>query len=361
MRSHVHDGPPRHSRPHIPDHKNTSGTTGKNDVIEHAALRERRLEIVAELARGLLGGASVHEVLEKLADPVCALADADLVLVTLPEGTHRIVDTASGLDVGLTLVLPISTADDRVRAVLEICRRAGREPFEPCVREAVGELGFDIARVLELADRRLDDERLRLYQDRERIARDLHDLVVQRLFGVCMGLAGLRNLSQDTDVTARVTKSIDELDDTIRQIRSTIFELHAEEVAAADAPLRHRVIREVDAARQILGFPAALRMEGLIDTDVPPYVGQHVIAVLREALANVARHAQARWVEVDIVVNDHVTIEIADDGLGPPDSVPRSGLDNLARRAEQLAGQFTVEPANPHGTGTRIRWSVPLR
>ncbi len=414
-------------------------------ALEHACetgrenLARRRLEIVAETARGLLGGASASDVLERVAEQTLALADADLVAVTLPDedGVHQIVEVAVGsraelvkglltvrqgsvsgevlrtgrakvftdaerpaetpavtttththapkttpltvvgssgiaasrfadLGVGPALVLPMSV-DGRVRGVLAVCRQAGREPFEPWINEAVAQLAHEVAQLSELSDHRLDDERVQLYQDRERIARDLHDLVVQRLFGVCMALEGVRNLSQRTDVAARIGQSIDDLDDTIRQIRSTIFALHIQQSAKADAPLRHRIIEEIDAARQVLGFSVALRMEGLIDTDVPPAIAEHVIAVLREALTNVARHAQARRVDVEIAVDDQAVIEIVDDGLGPPHSMHRSGLDNLARRAEQFGGSFTVEPARRHvpgrarGTGTRIRWQVPLR
>ena len=273
------------------------------------------------------------------------------------------------LGVGPALVLPMSH-DGRVRAVLAVCRRDGSDAFEPWVHDAVAQLAHETAQLFELAERRRDDEVVQLYQDRERIARDLHDLVVQRLFGVCMALEGVRNLSQRADVSARVGQSIDDLDDTIRQIRSTIFALQIQQSAKADAPLRHRIIEEIDAARQALGFSVALRMEGLIDTDVPPTVAEHVIAVLREALANVARHAQARRVQVEIAVDDRAVIEIVDDGLGPSAfSMHRSGLDNLARRAEQFGGSFIVEPVHRQGhgrgrgtgTGTRISWQVPLR
>jgi signal transduction histidine kinase len=182
-----------------------------------------------------------------------------------------------------------------------------------------------------------------------------------------MALEAVRNLPQRADVSARLGQSIGELDDTIRQIRSTIFALQVQQPAKAGAPLRHRIIEEIDAARQVLGFSVALRMEGLIDTDVPPPIGEHVIAVLREALANVARHAHARHVEVQIAVGDRAVIEIVDDGLGPPGSAHRSGLDNLARRAEQCGGSLTVDaarrpaPGRTRGVGTRIRWQVPLR
>ena len=405
-------------------------------ACEHgrATLARTRLEIVLDTARGLLGGVSMTEALERMAERVRTMADADLVAVTLPDedGVHQIVEVAVGsraelvkglltarqgsvsgevlrtgrarvftdaerpadtspavttttnpamngpagtagiaavrfaeLGVGPALLLPMST-DGRVRAVLAVCRHDGREPFEPWVHDAVAQLAHEVAEVFDLADRRLDDERVQLYQDRERIARDLHDLVVQRLFGVCMALEGVRNLSQRTDVATRIGQSIDELDDTIRQIRSTIFALQIQQSAKADAPLRHRIIEEIDAARQVLGYSVALRMEGLIDTDVPPAVAEHVIAVVRESLTNVARHAQARRVEVEITVDDRVVIEIMDDGLGPPASVHRSGLDNLARRAEEFGGSFTVEPVRRHvpgrgrGTGTRIRWQVPL-
>ncbi|HZU54280.1 MAG TPA: GAF domain-containing protein [Actinocrinis sp.] len=273
-------------------------------------------------------------------------------------------DRFAELGVGPALLLPMG-AEGRVRGVLAVCRRKGRAAFEPAIHASVAELARQAAQLLNLADRRLDDEWVQVYQDRERIARDLHDLVVQRLFGVCLSLEGARNRAQRGDVAERIGQSIDELDDTIRQIRSTIFALQAQGATRPGSPLRHRIIQEVDAARQVLGFSAALRMEGLIDTDVPPAVAENVIAVLREALANVARHAQARRVEVDVAVSDRVTIEIVDDGLGPPASLRRSGLANLARRAEQFAGELKVEPVHRGGsglgTGTRISWQVPLR
>ncbi len=390
---------------------------------EQAELERKRLAAIGGLAGGLLGGEPRSVALAALAERTRELADADLVTVTLPDedGVHQILEVAVGhraelvrgllsvregsatgevlrtgqaaifsgtgadsaageigggagagivadrfaeLGVGLALLLPMR-AEGAVRGVLGICRRDGRAGFEPMIRAAAAELSRQAAQLLDLADRRLDDERVQVYQDRERIARDLHDLVVQRLFGVCLALEGARNRAQRADVVERVSQSIDELDDTIRQIRSTIFALQAQGAARAGSPLRHRIIQEVDAARQVLGFSAALRMEGLIDTDVPPPVAENVIAVLREALANVARHAQARRVEVDIAVGDRVTIEIVDDGLGPPASLRRSGLANLARRAEQFSGALTVEPVHRGGsglgTGTRISWQVPLR
>lgn len=443
---HVHDGPPRHDRPHIPGRDSArapesielvdavlavAGEAESSAALRLAVEKAVRLEIVADTACALLGGASANEVLEQVAEQIRVLTDADLVTVTLPDddGVHQIVEAAAGfraelirgllsvqegsiagevlrtgrarvftdaerpaeaspaavttttapaaapsaggaadryaeLGIGPALVLPMSVGG-RVRAVLAVCRRAGREPFEARLHEAAAQLARETAQVFELADRRLEDERVQLYQDRERIARDLHDLVVQRLFGVGMALEVVRNLPQRADVAVRVGQSIEELDDTIRQIRSTIFELQTHTPAPADAPLRHRILQEVDAARQVLGFPVALRMEGLIDTDVPAALAEHVIAVVREALANVARHAQARRVEVGVAVGDRVAIEIVDDGLGPPVSVHRSGLDNLARRAEQFAGTFIVEAVrrdgDGRGTGTRIRWEVPLR
>lgn len=389
---------------------------GRANEREREQLDRARLEAIGRLASGLLGGQPRAVALEALAEQARGLADADLVTVTLPEddGVHQIVEAAAGhradlvrgllsvregsvrgevlrsglaalfpggappslaaasgvaadryaeLDVGPALVLPMGEPG-RVRGVLSAFRVHARAPFEPAVQAAATELALQSAQLLDLADRRLDDERVQVYQDRERIARDLHGLVVQRLFAVCLSLEGARGRARRADVAERIGRGIDELDETIRQIRSTIFALQAEGPARAGSPLRHRIIQEVDAARQILGFCAALRMEGLIDTDVPPAVAENVIAVLREALTNVARHAQARRVEVDIAVGDQVVVEIVDDGLGPPASLRRSGLANLARRAEQFSGRFTVEPVHQGGsglgTGTRITWRVPL-
>lgn len=348
---------------------------GVHQILEVAAGRR------AELVRGLLSvrdGSATGEVLRTgqaaiFADieAACARGEAgapgtagNAGTAGDTGGTRIAADRFAELGVGPALLLPMGAAG-RVRGVLAVCRRKGRAAFEPAIHAAVAELARQAAQLLDLADRRLDDEWVQVYQDRERIARDLHDLVVQRLFGVCLSLEGARNRAQRGDVAERIGQSIDELDDTIRQIRSTIFALQAQGAARTGSPLRHRIIQEVDAARQVLGFSAALRMEGLIDTDVPPAVAENVIAVLREALANVARHAQARRVEVDVAVSDLVVIEIVDDGLGPPASLRRSGLANLARRAEQFGGGLRVEPVHQGGsglgTGTRISWQVPLR
>jgi len=198
-----------------------------------------------------------------------------------------------------------------------------------------------------------------VFEDRDRIARDLHDLVIQRLFATGMQLEGAVRLvdSRPAEAVARVRRAVDDLDDTIRELRSTIYGLQAPE----DQPtsLRALILQVVDAGAEQLGFAPSLRMDGLLDTLVPAAVCEHLLAALREALSNAARHASARTVEVTVAVrNDDVVLEVADDGKGMGDSVRRSGLANLAARAAELGG--TLELASSPGAGTRIRWRVPL-
>src|SRR5207245_2952081 len=141
---------------------------------------------------------------------------------------------------------------------------------------------------LELAERRRDAERLTVLEDRDRIARDLHDLAIQRLFATGMTLEGASRLIDSPAVSDRVVRAVDDIDETIKVIRSTIFALQARDREAAGRPgLRARVLGEAEAAAEAMGFMPVLRFEGLIDTTVPDDVAEHVVAVVREALSNV--------------------------------------------------------------------------
>jgi signal transduction histidine kinase len=191
--------------------------------------------------------------------------------------------------------------------------------------------------------------------DRERIARDLHDVVIQRLFAAGMQLQGTARAAVRPEVRARIDGVVDDLDTTIRDIRGAIFELRA----PAGGGLRADVRQILDEARGSLGFRPELRLDGPVDSAVPDALRPAVLAVLREALSNAARHARAGAVTVAVAVaGGHLVLTVTDDGVGIGDAAASGGLVNLRRRAEELDGTFAVEPADPRGT--RLTWRVPV-
>jgi signal transduction histidine kinase len=206
---------------------------------------------------------------------------------------------------------------------------------------------------LELAGRRRDAERLTLLEDRDRIAKDLHDTVIQRLFATAMTLMSAIKITEKRDVAVRVQRAVDDLDDTIRQIRSTIFALQS----SMDQTLRTRVHGVVDSAAESLGFAPAVRLDGLLDIVVDEATGDQLLAVLQEALSNAARHSGAGHVTVSLTVGDELALRIEDDGCGVPEGGRRSGLRNMAERARELGGTFEVRPRE--GGGTVLDWRVP--
>jgi nitrate/nitrite-specific signal transduction histidine kinase len=178
--------------------------------------------------------------------------------------------------------------------------------------------------------------------DRERIARDLHDTVIQRLFA--------------TDLGDRIQEAVDDLDETIRQIRSTIFALG---VHQAGTSLRGEILDVIAEYSQTLGFEPRVLLDGPIDAAVPDDVAEHILSVLREALSNVARHAHAHRVDVLLNVGDDVQLRVTDDGGGPSGEASGGfGLRNMRSRAEALGGTVVLEPAM--GGGSRLEWRVPL-
>jgi signal transduction histidine kinase len=193
--------------------------------------------------------------------------------------------------------------------------------------------------------------------DRDRIARDLHDRVIQRVYAVGMNLQGAIRLPERDQVVHRVSRAIDELDTTISEIRSAIFELGETTLPGG---LRQAVLQLSGDLAPTLGGRPEVTFEGVVDNAVPQPVGDHVLAVVREGLTNAGKHAGASHVAVNLAVTDHVTVEIQDDGRGIelPLSHPGLGLSNLRDRAEKLGGTFEVHPGERGGT--LLVWSVPL-
>lgn len=264
-------------------------------------------------------------------------------------------DSWSGL--GPAVAVPMG-AGDGVRGVLLLARAVGRAPFTEAETRPLRGFAGQAALALELADRRRDAEQLALFADRDRIARDLHDLAIQRLFATGMTLQSAQRFVEHPGAAERLERAVDDLDDTIKIIRSTIFGLRTRP-GERGATLRGRVTEATEAAVATLGFRPALVTEGPVDTAVPPPVADAVTAVLVEALSNVARHAGASAAEVRLTVaGDRLTLVVADDGVGMPRRGRRSGLRNLEDRAHAFDGTLTVTPG-PEG-GTVVTWLVPL-
>ena len=203
---------------------------------------------------------------------------------------------------------------------------------------------------------RAAEQELGVLEDRERIARDLHDTVIQRLFAAGMTLQAAA-VKSDEATRARVVEVVDELDHTIREIRQAIFRLTVHNLDAAS--VRRRVVDVVDAEQAALGFAPELSFNGPLET-VGDDVVEHLIATLREALSNAARHADARTVRVTLDVGEDVCLVVDDDGVGLPEerSTRGHGLANMAERATRIGGTARVESRDPRGT--RVTWRVPL-
>ncbi|MFF3754644.1 GAF domain-containing protein [Streptomyces sp. NPDC002018] len=375
-------------------------------LYERARDRQRWLEANAEIVASLLSGADETQVIPLIVDHARRILTADLGALALPdEGQDRLrVALAEGVDaeahqdlvlpregsfvgaalhagepllspdvqsdpritagpprwrgLGPAVAVPM-IAGDGVRGVLLLARVHGSNPFTPAETAPLLAFAGQAALAMELAARRRSAEQLTLLEDRDRIARDLHDLAIQRLFATGMTLQSTVRFVEHPAARERLLRAVDDLDETIKIIRSTIFGLRAHDTGRARQGLRVRATVVVEQAVRALGFTPSLRMEGLIDTDVPPAVAEHVVAVLGEALSNVARHAHAGGAEVSLVVRKRrLTLTVADNGTGMPPDRHRSGLDNLAKRAEGLGGTMTVEA--PAQGGTRVVWTVPI-
>ncbi|MET8414898.1 sensor histidine kinase [Streptomyces sp. NPDC005134] len=267
---------------------------------------------------------------------------------------------------GPSMLLPLHSGG-RVLGALATPRARGDRPFTETERTLATQFASQAALALMMAEAQRDRERLAVYEDRDRIARDLHDLVIQRLFATGMMLESAQRRSLVPEVQTGVGRAVDELDVTIQEIRTAIFALQ-QEPAEAPSGLRIRILREINMAAVPLGFKPAHRFLGPVDSLVGELTGKNLIAALREALSNAFRHAGAS--RIDVVVDatvtlpdgrDAVRLSVADDGVGIPEGGRRSGLRNLARRAESLGGASWFGPGIAEdGGGTTVVWEAPL-
>jgi signal transduction histidine kinase len=388
-----------------------AGVAVENARLYGAARRQQRwIQASAEVTTRLLSGSEPGEVLAGITRQARELSGADLAVLALPEEEGRGLtityadgdgaDAARGLvlpagqslsgqvltsgepvtsedfatderaalaarcamsQIGPAVVFPLG-APGNARGILTVGRRHGAPPFSQALADVVASFAAQAGVALELAGRRDEAERLSVYEDRDRIAQDLHDLVIQRLYATGMSLQGTMPMITRPEVASRITHAVDAMDETIKEIRSTIFQLQSPEVAA-EPDLRGEILALIEEMTDVLGFAPSLRLGAGLDGDISPEVAEQALAALREALSNAARHAHASQVDVTVDAGSDgmLTVQVTDDGAGIPDGGRRSGLRNLASRAEKLGGELRLEPADPDAPrpGTRLEWRVP--
>ncbi|OKK02287.1 histidine kinase [Streptomyces sp. CB03234] len=385
---------------------------GNARLYEAARQRERWIDGSVAVTTALLSGGDADEALSVVAEQARRLAGACAGIVLLPaadgSGGLEIVavsadDPATALGVvippespvverllageavfmadaatdprmitrlarhyGPSMMLPLQSGG-RVLGALATPRAPGARQFTAMERTLATQFASQAALALMMAEAQRDRERLAVYEDRDRIARDLHDLVIQRLFATGMMLESAQRRALAPAVQEGVEKAVDELDVTIQEIRTAIFALQ-QGPAEAPSGLRTRVLREINMAAVPLGFTPSHRFAGPVDTAVGELTGKNLVAALREALSNAFRHARAHRIEVVVDATATlpdgragVRLTVADDGVGLPEGGRRSGLRNLARRAESLGGSSRCGPGiGEDGGGTTVVWEAPL-
>ena len=363
-------------------------------LYEQSRVRQSFIEATRDIGTELLGGAEPALMFRLVADEALTLTDADAVLVAVPDLDGRLIvaETAGdappanacldislddgtigrtftarqalrldrldelpylATDCGPALVLPLGTTDT-VAGVLVIMRRNGARGFTDDQLDMMSAFADQATLAWQLASTQRRVRELDLLSDRDRIARDLHDHVIQRLFAVGLSLQGTIPRTSPPEVAARLVEAVDDLQSVIQEIRTAIFDLHGG--GSGTTRLRQRLTAAVEAfagtgPRSSIGFVGPLSV-------IEPHLADHAEAVVREAMSNAVRHARANTVTVTVRVLDDFTVEVVDDGRGMPPDVTASGLNNLRRRAEAVGGEMVISDA-PSG-GTVLRWTAPL-
>jgi signal transduction histidine kinase len=372
-------------------------------LFEQSRRRQEWLTASAEVTRHILSTGdevAVHTIVET----VRRLADADMVALLRPvdhgdrltvvasigEGTERLVgdrfpvagtlsrevletgepvlvdDAADNrvegsflaevATVGPVMLVPL-VGSEGVRGVLMTGRRFGSRRFRDVDLDMATTFATHASLALEVADARLDQERMALLEDRTRIAQDLHDHVIQQLFAAGMTLQGLAVAVTDPTRARMLDKVVDTLDDAVKQIRTSIFQLRPP--THGSTSLRGSVLQTVSDVVPALGFEPRVTFDGPVDAVSDDDLSADVLAVVREALTNTAKHASASSAAVHLhAAPTTFDVTVADDGVGLTGN-RRSGLANLRQRAERRGGSLVVD-VPPAGTGTRLHWSVPF-
>jgi signal transduction histidine kinase len=373
-------------------------------LYDEAQRRQRWLEASGEVTAQLLGAGDPTEILRLIAGRALELTDADYAVIALPEDpelapeevTELKVAVAAGLDsvavtgrmipitgstagavfadhvpravprlrydvseglgvrFGPALVLPLSSGD-QIDGVLSVVRSPDAAVFGEHELQVVSSFADQASLALQRAESQAERRELEVLADRDRIARDLHDQVIQRLFSIGLSLQGTKRRARTPGVAERVQDHIDQLHEVIQDIRTAIFDLQVNEVGAGQVRTRlHQVITELT---QDLPLRTTVRMSGALDS-LPAGLAEHAEAVVREAVSNAVRHAKPQELVVTISVDDQFVIDVSDDGVGMPAAVAHSGLHNLRQRATEVGGSFRVGPAE--GGGTRLVWVAQL-
>lgn len=375
-------------------------------LYEESARRQQWLEATTEITSLMLREPDQQNALQAVADRARELAGADFASVMLRRSAHDLaIQVVSGeagdaraawtiamkgslagmvISTGETLVVEDLATDprvDRAVATLDTGPILGPAVLVP-LRTIEGVAGvltlawepasvfrfheMDVALPesfaeqaalsLQMARSQMDKERLAVFEDRERIAHDLHDLVIQRLFAVGLSLETTGRITSKPDVARRVGTAVDDIDDTIKEIRRSIFALSG---TGEVSDIRGAVTEVVSRASRSLTFGPTIRFQGQVNTAIEAHARSHLLAVLEEALSNIVRHSQASAVEVALTAGDLLTLTVADNGIGFGPDVVRSGLRNMEERATALGGTCVVESRTPGGT--TVRWQIPAR
>ena len=358
--------------------------------------RRRWLDASAELAPLLLSGAAVqpHALITRLA---AAAADADFATLAVPHGADQVIVTgvtgelaagmmnqiealadslagqairtgkpslvtgdgrqaaaaALGTGTGPLIIVPLATGE-QVRGALLLGRVAARPGYTGTDLDMAAAFADHAAMTMELAQARADQITLAQAEDHDRIAGDLHDHVIQDLFAFGMRLQG-HAARTDPATAERVNGYADTVDEIIKKIRTSIFGLHQPRAAPAGLPAR--VMEIIDEHTAQLGFTPGIRFAGPLDPGPDEALAHDILAVIREALSNCARHAHATAVTISLVLQDGlITLDITDNGRGLGTPARSSGLSSMRRRAERNGGTFQL--TTPATGGTHLAWTA---
>ena len=345
----------------------------------------RPLQLIAEQVRRLTGAEQAIVLVSS--DPNLPAAEVDTLIVSAAVGLHAndvldqrvpVKDSTTGgvfrsgtpviteafrypiqafTDVGErpAIVMPLR-ANGTVLGVIAVARNEGQQPFDASYLEQVSHFAGHAAIALTVASAREHARELAILADRERIAHDLHDQVIQRLFAVGMDLQGTIARASSREVTDRLNRTVDDLQATIEDIRTAIFKLQSPTERAGG--FRRRIQNVIADLTQNRNIVTTLQMSGPM-TAIGAELAQHAEAVLTEAVSNVLRHSGATRLTIEVTVADDVCIDVRDDGHGiPADNRRQSGLANMRRRAEQVGG--TCRLTSPPEGGTIVHWTAPL-
>ncbi len=252
------------------------------------------------------------------------------------------------------------TAGDEVFGNLYLTNKLGWSEFTSDDEAVVSALALAAGIAIENARLNRAVSQVAVYADRDRLARDLHDTVIQRLFAVGLSLQSIAGSESDNQIAKRIQKAISDLDETIVQVRSEIYEMG---LTRSDGRVHAVILSLVRDLGHVTGFEVRVIFSGAVDTLVSDELAEHVLAVIRETVTNIGRHAQASEAQLSLSVSEgQCVVEITDNGCGlgrhPDGNVGGHGLVNMRQRAEKLNGTFDAE--SPEAGGTRVIWKVPV-